>query len=115
MKLKVLGIVILVVVLVHALFAFVLMRHGNEGGGEEPIVEKDLENDTEKPNFQYGDNAEAPAAEDSGLPEANYYGLARERDDLIRRGGLGDAFAVGPSDGDDNLRVFRKLPKTKMQ
>ena len=73
MKLKVLGIVILVVVLVHALFAFVLMRHGNEGGGEEPIVEKDLENDTEKPNFQYGDNAEAPAAEDSGLPEANYY------------------------------------------
>ena len=73
MKLNVLGIVILVVVLVHALFAFVLMRHGNEGGGEEPIVEKDLENDTEKPNFQYGDNAEAPAAEDSGLPEANYY------------------------------------------
>ena len=73
MKLKVLGIVILVVVLVHALFAFVLMRHGNEGGGEEPIVEKDLENDVEKPDFQYDNNTPAPAVADSGLPEAQYY------------------------------------------
>ncbi|MBR3651731.1 MAG: hypothetical protein IKN52_15880, partial [Victivallales bacterium] len=69
MKLKVLGIVILVVVLVHALFAFVLMRHGNDGGGEQ-VVEKDLENDVEKPEFQYDDSAAAPAAADSGLPEA---------------------------------------------
>ncbi|MBQ9447433.1 MAG: hypothetical protein IJU61_12600, partial [Victivallales bacterium] len=72
MKLKVLGIVILVVVLVHALFAFVLMRHGNDGGGEQ-VVEKDLENDVEKPEFQYDDSAAAPVAEDSGLPEAHYY------------------------------------------
>ena len=72
MKLKVLGIVILVVVLVHALFAFVLMRHGNDGGGEQ-VVEKDLENDVEKPEFQYDDSAAAPAAADSGLPEAHYY------------------------------------------
>ena len=72
MKLKVLGIVIGVVVLMHALFAFVLIRHGNDGGGEQ-LVEKDLENDTEKPEFQYDDSAAAPAVEDSGLPEAHYY------------------------------------------
>ena len=72
MKLKVLGIVILVVVLVHALFAFVLMRHGKEDGGDEQIVERDLENDVEKPEFQY-DNNVAPAADDGGLPSAQYY------------------------------------------
>ncbi|MBR4370664.1 MAG: hypothetical protein IKS92_06420, partial [Victivallales bacterium] len=73
MKLKVLGIVILVVVLVHALFAFILMRHGNDNGGDEQVVERDLENDVEKPDFQYDDKNAAPAAEDSGLPEAQYY------------------------------------------
>jgi len=73
MKLKVLGIVILVVVLVHALFAFCLIRHGHENDEEEgQIVEKDLEKDVEKPDFQY-ENGEAPAAEEAGLPSARYY------------------------------------------
>ena len=72
MKLKVLGIVILIVVLVHALFAFVLMRHGNDNGGDEQLVERDLENDTEKPDFQYDNNA-APATDDGGLPSVHYY------------------------------------------
>ena len=73
MKLKVLGIVILVVVLVHALFAFILVRHGKEEGGDEQVVEKDLENDVEKPDFQYDNNAAPVVTEDTGLPEAQYY------------------------------------------
>ena len=73
MKLKVLGIVILVVVLVHALFAFFLIRHGNENSVDEQVVEKDLENDVEKPDFQYDNNEAAPAVENAGLPAAHYY------------------------------------------
>ena len=72
MKLKVLGIVIGVDVLMHALFAFVLIRHGNDGG-EQQVVEKDLENDVEKPEFQSDDSTAAPVAQYSGLPEAHYY------------------------------------------
>ena len=72
MKLKVLGIVIGVVVLMHALFAFVLIRHGNDNGDDETIVEKDLENDTEKPEFTL-EQPPIPQVEESGLPSAHYY------------------------------------------
>ena len=72
MKLKVLGIVILVVVLVHALFAFVLMRHGNDNGGDEQVVEKDLDNDTEKPDFTL-EQPVIPQDDEGGLPSAQYY------------------------------------------
>ena len=41
--------------------------------------------------------------------------LACEGNDLVGRGGFGDAFAVWPSDGDDNLRVFGQLSETEME
>ena len=86
MKWKLLGIVILVVVLVHALLFSCLMRHGkdDEQGGDAQIVERDLENDVEQPEFKYdtpqpssqspSDNTavQANAREGGPLPSIHY-------------------------------------------
>ena len=42
-------------------------------------------------------------------------GSARKANDLVRYGGLRNAFAVRPCDGDGDLRVFRKISKAEMQ
>ncbi|MBP5672298.1 MAG: D-alanyl-D-alanine carboxypeptidase [Victivallales bacterium] len=83
MKWKLLGIVILVVVLAHALLFSCMMRHGKDEGqdGDEQVVEHDLENDVEQPDFKYDtqqqagsgqQTAQTAAPVSAGLPPAHY-------------------------------------------